>query len=90
MGLRTYSPNPHFADEMPNVFDIDFTNLITVHLAGIPVPPHDPNANIAFGPLPVEITQVVQDSNHSIPLVTDKTTAGRVSIKVTNTATPSR
>jgi hypothetical protein len=88
MGLRTYSPNPHFADEMPNVFDIDFSNLITVHLAGMPVPPHDPNANIAFGPLPIEITQVVQDNNHSVPLIADKTTAGRVSIMATNTSTP--
>lgn len=88
MGIRTYSPNPHYADEVPNVFDIDFSNLITVHLAVITVPPHDPNANIAFGYLPIEITQVVQDSNHSIPLIADKTTAGRISIIATNTSTP--
>jgi hypothetical protein len=88
MGLRTYSPGPHFADELPNALDVDFSNLITVHLAGLPVPTHDPNADIAFGALPVEITQVVQDANHTVPLVADKTTAGRVSVIATNTNTP--
>jgi hypothetical protein len=88
MGLRTYSPAPHFADELPNALDVDFSNLITVQLASLPIPPHDPNADIAFGALPLEITQVVQDANHTVQLVADKTTAGRVSVVATNTNTP--
>ncbi|MEO8132463.1 MAG: hypothetical protein ABI831_00575 [Betaproteobacteria bacterium] len=80
MGLRTYSPNPDFADEWPNSFDVDFSNLITIQLASTPIPPHDPNANIAFANPPFEITQVVQNVNNTIPLVADKMTAGRVSV----------
>ena len=88
MGLRTSTPNPDFADEMPNSFDVDFSNLITVHLANIPIPPHDPAANIAFVNPNIEITQVVQDVNDSIPLVANKTTAGRVSVISTGTSIP--
>jgi len=83
MGLRTSSPNPHFTDEVPNTFAVDFSNLITLKLAGDSIPTPDPHANIAFATPPVEITQVVQDVNNSIPLVADKATAGRVSVHTT-------
>ncbi len=88
MGLRGSSPNPAFTDELPNSFDVDFSNLIAVHLAGANIPPPTPGASIAFTNPPVEITQVVQDVNNSIPLIADKTTAGRVSVHVTGASTP--
>jgi hypothetical protein len=88
LGIRSQSPNPNFTDDVPNVFEVDFSNLITLRLAGSPTPPHDPSANIAFDTPPYEITQVVQDANNSIPLVADKTTAGRVSIRETGSAFP--
>jgi hypothetical protein len=83
MGLRTHSPVPDFTDEWPNSFDVDFSNLITVTLASMPIPPHDTNANIAFANPNLEISQVVQDASNTIPLVADKTTAGRVGVVTT-------
>lgn len=88
MGLRTHTPNPDFADEVPTRFDVDFSNLITVNLAGFTIPPHNPNGNITFANPPFEITQVVQDVNNSIALVADKATAGRVSVDTTGVSTP--
>jgi hypothetical protein len=88
IGLRTSTPNPEFTDELPNSFDVDFSNLITVHLASMPIPPHDPNANIAFATPSMEITQVVQDVNNNIPLVANKATAGRVAVVTTGASTP--
>ncbi len=88
MGLTTVAPIPNFSDQMPNSFEVDFSNLISVHLASIPIPPHDPNANIAFANPPVEITQVVQDVNNTIPLVANKATAGRVSVISTGAISP--
>ena len=88
IGLRTATPNPEFTDELPNSFDVDFNNLIAVHLASIPIPPHDPNANIAFATPSMEITQVVQDVNNSIPLAANKATAGRVAVITTGTSIP--
>ena len=69
VGLRTHSPNPNFTDEMPNTFDVDFSNLIELQLAGASVPPPTPGASIAFVSPAFEITQVVQDVNNSIQLI---------------------
>ncbi len=88
MGLRTHSPNPNFSDEMPNALDVDFSNLIALHLAGASVPPPTPGASIAFTPPAFEITQVVQDVNNSIQLIADKTTAGRMSVHTIGASTP--
>ncbi len=88
IGLRTGTPNPEFTDEVPNTFDVDFQNLIAVHLASKAFPPHDPNANIAFAAPSMEITQVVQDVNNSIPLAANKATAGRVAVISTSALSP--
>ncbi|HVN55601.1 MAG TPA: hypothetical protein VMT46_14805 [Anaerolineaceae bacterium] len=91
MGLRTNAPVPQasqFVDELPNSFDVDFSNLIAVHLASQAIPPHDPNADIAFGAPPLEITQVIQNANNTIPLVGDKDTAGRVAVITTGVSSP--
>ena len=87
MGIRSDSPTLNFTDEVPNSFDVDFSNLIPVQLVGDVIAPPTPGANIAFTNPPVEITQVVQDVNNSIPLVADKPTAGRVSVKTTGVTT---
>jgi hypothetical protein len=83
LGLRTHSPNPNFTDEWPNALDVDFSNLIALHLAGASIPNPTPGASIDFATPPFEITQVVQDANNSIQLIADKTTAGRVSVHTT-------
>ena len=88
IGLRTHSPNPNFTDEWPNALDVDFSNLIELHLAGASVPPPTPGASIAFVTPPFEITQVVQDVNNSIQLIAGKTTAGRVAVKTIGASTP--
>jgi hypothetical protein len=88
MGLRTHTPNPNFTDEVPNAFEVDFSNLISVNLANQPIPTHDPNANIAFATPDLEVTQVVQDTNNSIPMVANKNTAGRIAVISTNTSVP--
>lgn len=88
MGLRTHSPNPNFSDEMPNALDVDFSNLITVQLAGPHITPPTPGSSIAFASPPFEITQVVQDVNNSIQLIANKTTAGRVSVQTIGASTP--
>ncbi len=80
VGIQTRSPNPNFTDNLPNVFEVDFSNMIALHLAGTSIPTPTPGTHIAFDTPPYEITQVVQDVNNSIPLIGDKTTAGRVSI----------
>jgi hypothetical protein len=87
MGLRTSSPTPNFTDEVPNTFDVDFSNLIQVHLAGASVPVPTPGASIAFATPPYEITQVVQNVNNSIQLIADKTAVGRVSVQTTGAST---
>ena len=87
IGLHTSTPNPAFTDELPNSFDVDFSNLIELHLAGANIPPHTPGASIAFANPPFEITQVVQDVNNSIQQIADKTTAGRVEVHTTGATT---
>ncbi len=88
MGLRTASPTPNFTDDLPNAFDVNFSNLIALHLAGASIPNPTPGASIDFGAPPYEITQVVQNVNNTIPLIANKTTAGRVSVHTIGAVTP--
>jgi hypothetical protein len=88
IGLETVSPNPGFTDEVPNTFDVDFHNLIELHLAGTSVPNPTPGASIDFSNPPLELTQVVQDVNNSVRLINSKDTAGRVSVKTLFASTP--
>ena len=88
IGLETFSPNPGFTDEVPNTFDVDFHNLIELHLAGASVPNPTPGSSIAFSNPPLELTQVVQDVNNSVRLINGKDTTGRVSVHTVGANTP--
>jgi hypothetical protein len=90
MGVRVASSTPSFINEVPANIGSDFSNLIQVSLAAPPtaigLPPA--GAGVAFDAKPIEITQAVQDRDNTVPLVSDKTTAARVYIRTTGTATP--
>jgi hypothetical protein len=80
LGIRTRTPAPNIVDEVPNAFVVDFSNLITLQM-NLGSIPHDPGASIQFTSPAFEITQVIQTPSNSVPLVAEKVTAGRVSVK---------
>ncbi len=78
IGLRTYSQNPSFTDDIPSGFFNDFSNLITINLASTPTPPSNAVATFSFEANPLEVTQAIQTRTDSLPVVQDKPTEVRV------------
>ena len=103
MGFRAVSETPSFTDNVPEDFDTDFSDLIEIRLAPIPVdiregiPEPDPEASLDFDEAKsggiiikqaIEVTQAIQDRMNTLPLVEDKTTAARVYVEVDGVGSP--
>jgi hypothetical protein len=88
MGLRATSPHPAFSEAIPAKFPSDFSNLINLSLAAAALPSANPSASVAFEANPLEVTQAIQTSDNSLPLVAAKDTAARVFVRTNDSAAP--
>lgn len=88
MGLRATSPHPAFSEAIPAKFSSDFSNLINLTLASAALPSANPSASVAFEANPLEVTQAIQTSDNSLPLVADKDTVARVFVRTNSSAAP--
>jgi len=80
IGIGALSTTPSFSVEVPQGFKNDFTELLTIDLEPSPVPmsPNISNSPFTLSLFPHEVTQAIQTSHNSLPLVEGKQTVARV------------